>query len=626
MKEKTEKKDDILKEIKDRFREAYDYTDEQYSECISDLEFLKGDQWPEDLKAERVADGRPCLVISKLPVFADMIIGDIRQNEPSITVKGVDSKSDPETAEIISGLMRNIEIVSDAEIAYDTAVESSIQCGIGAFRIVTEYSDDDSFEQDILIKRIKNPFTIYWDPATQEWDNSDARYCFITSKIPRTEFEKLYPDAAMMSFDGRKDRDYFWGDDKTIRVVEYFKKVDVKKHIYLMKDPAGNLFTTDVKPDLQIPELQGWSIEKDRVVESYKIVWYKATQSEIIEGPQDWPGKYIPICMVYGKELNIEGKTYYRGVVRNSKDPQRLYNYSRSTGAEVISLAPKAPYIVTAKMISNYQPVWDQAHKKNFPYLPYEPDPHNPQAVPHRSEPIVVNTGILSEIQISDQEIHDTTGLQLASLGKKSNEKSGRAIIERQKEGDTAQFPYYDNLGRAMRYAGKVILDLIPKIYDTARIVRIINPDNTEKQVVVNQAFGTEGMHKIYDITVGKYDVVVAIGPSYKTQREEAADNMFKMLSVIPQAGPLMADLLFKNLDWPGSAEISKRLKLLLPPQLQQEPGEKSLLPPSPPDPRAIVADRGMAADVQKKELENRQLFNQMKMEEMGGGEDKNAG
>ena len=622
-------KDDILKEIKDRFKEAYDATDQFYLDCLDDLRFLNGEQWPSDLKAERDAEGRPCLVINKLQGFADQIIGDIRQNEPSIKVKPVDSRADPKTAEIFTGLIRNIEMQSDAEVAYDTAAESAVYCGVGAWRIGTDYTDDDVFEQDIIISRIKNPLTICWDPSAQKWDKSDGRYCFITEKIPKDDFQEQYPDASLMPFEGGKDTDIYWGDDKNIRVAEYWKKEPFTKTLYLVQqtDPmtgrGGIIYVTEMEPD---PARLGprWKTLNTRKVESHKIKWWKVSQSEILEGPTDWPGKYIPIVMVYGKELNIEGQTNYRGVIRNAKDPQRLYNYSRSTGAEVTSLAPKSPYLVTAKMIANYQHVWDNAHKRNYPYLAYEIDPANVMASPKRAETIKVNTGIQSEILISDQEMHDTSGLQLAALGKKSNEKSGAAILARQREGDVGSYSFYDNLARAMRYSGRILVDLIPKIYDTPRIIRIVNLDKTSQLVPINQPDTTgESLQQIFNLAVGKYDVSVSIGPSYQSERDEAATNMLNLIRVIPAAGPLIADLLVKNLDWPGADEIEKRLKLLLPPQLQGGNGQPA--PPPRANPADALALKGQAADVQGKELANEKLFNEMQREKAGitteGGE-----
>lgn len=560
----------IIGEIRDRFKEAHDATEEQYRICVDDLKMLDGqNHWPADVLNDRGAD-RPSLTINKLPTFADQVSGDIRQNTPTIKVKPVDSDADPETAEVFTGIIRNIEVQSNGDIAYDTAGEGAVNCGIGAFRIITDYTDDDTFDQDIFLKRIKNPFTIYWDPSAQEFDKSDAQYCFITEKLSRDEFIRKYPDASLQEFDANRDKETYWGDAKNIRVCEYFVKKRTKKTLYLLEDPeSGEQYVRD-------EQVEGYEVVNKRDVETHEITWYKTNGHEILEGPTEFPSRYIPIIMVYGKELTIENNTIYRGVVRHAKDPQRLYNYSRSTNAETVSLAPKAPYIVTAKQIKNYQTMWDTAHKKNWPYLPYDQDG---QALPPtRQAPIQQNTGLLTEIQISDQEMHDTTGLQLSNMGKQSNEKSGRAILARERQGDTANFAYYDNLGRALKYAGKVLVDMIPRIWDTPRIARLLGEGDEEKFVPVNQSFMEDQpdgskIERIYDLTVGKYDVMVTIGPSYNTQREEASDGMTRFIEAVPQAGPLLGDLIAKYQDWPGAQEIERRMKFLLPPGLVQEEG-----------------------------------------------------
>ena len=434
--------------------------------------------------------------------------------------------------------------------------------------------------------------------------------------MPKAEFERQYPKASTSPAEGGHDQDLNWGNDKSVRVVEYWKKEPKTETVYLVEQQdqmtgAVTQFVTKMKPDQNMLD-PSWRVVNKREIEGYTIEWYKATYGEILE-ETTWPGKYIPIVSVFGKETNIESTSTYRGMIRNAKDSQRLYNYSRSTGAEMISLAPKAPFLVTAKQINNYQHIWDNSHKKNYPYLPYDVDPGNPQAIPHRSEPVMVNTGINNEIMISDQELHDTTGLQQASLGMKSNEKSGRAIIARQKEGDVATFAYYDNLARSLRYAGRVLVDLIPKIYDTARMIRIINPDGTDKQVTVNAPSTDEqGMNQMFDLTVGKYDVTVSIGPSYTTQRQETAENMIQFIQAVPQAGMLLADLFAKSLDWPGADKIEERLRLLLPPQIQATlPGAAPPQPPAP-DPMQMIQMKHLEEQAKGAALDNEEKFHRV--------------
>ena len=605
---RTDEKEKLLLEIRDRFDVAQKAVSDLYDEMLDDLNFLDGRQWPDDLKKDRQADGRPCLVIDKTSAFCDQVIGDIRQNEPSIKVKPVDGNSDPDVAEIMTGLIRNIEQQSNAEAAYDTAAENAVYCGQGFFRIATEYCEDDSFDQEIRIQRCKNPFTVYWDPSGQEADHSDARYCFVTERMPRETFDKKYPDAAVFDFGQTKDSNPHWADAKTVRVAEYWRQEEHKKSLYLLRSPfTKEEVVSEVKDE-------GWEVVKKRSVITKKLIWYKTNGRDILEGPTDWAGKYIPICMVYGKELNIEGRTVYRGVVRKAKDPQRLYNYSRSHGAEVTALAPKVPYLVTAKMIGNYQSMWEVAHKKSFAYLPIDVDPALP-SFPKRAEPISQSTAVMAEIQIADQEMHDTTGLQQANMGIRSNEQSGRAILARQREGDTANYVYYDNLARAIRYAGRVLVDLIPKIYDTARMVRILGEDGSDRQVPVNQQVPVQQpdgsvIEKVFDLGLGKYDVVVSVGPSFATQRDEAAASMLDFMKIVPMAGPLVADLLAKNMDWPGAEQISERLAFLLPPQLggpppQPDPNAQQQQGP-PPDPFAELEGQERQAKIEGMLLDNR--------------------
>jgi hypothetical protein len=618
---------DVLKEIKDRFQQAYDYWNWHYNDALLDLHFYDGDQWPVDLKRDRVSEGRPCLTINKLPAFVDQVIGDLRMNQPAIQVSPVDSNGDPETAKILSGLIRNIEQQSEAEVAYDTAAESAIICGYGYFRVNTQYADDDRFEQDIVIERIKNPFSVFFDPLASKFDRSDSRFCFVTEKMAKDDFIRAYGLDASGRWDNHYDRNPFWGDDKSIRIVEYWVKEPVQKKLSLFQNQnSPSLFVSDkplTKDLIAQMEADGLKLVKTRDVESHRVLWYKATSSQILEGPLDWSGKYIPIIPVLGKELNIEGQTKYRGVIRYAKDSQQLYNYSRSTGAELTSLAPKSPYLVTSKQVSKYTHFWDNAHKRNFPYLPYDLDPSNPQVIPHRSEPIQASSAIQSEIMMSDQELHDTTGLQQASLGQKSNEKSGRAIMARQREGDVGSYAFYDNMGRSIKLLGRILIDLIPKVYDTARMIRVMEPDNKSQVVAVNQQMqpgfdpAKEAMSKIYDLTVGKYDVVVKMGPSYTTAREETAQNMIQFMQATPQAGMLIADLFAKSLDWPGAEEIEKRMKAMLPPQVQVAAG---IIPPPKPDPMAEqikqlqIKMAELEAALKQAEVEGKTIENEGKM------------
>lgn len=563
-KKKTIDETDFIRTARKLCDLALELDQDNREKAQEDLKFLDGEeQWPADIKAAREAEGRPCLVINKLPGFLDQVVGDQRQNRPAIKVLPVDDTADPEIAKIYEGLIRNIENTSQADVAYDHAFEHAAGCGYGAFRVVTEYADDDVFEQDIKIKKIDNAFSVVFDPEAKEVDKSDGRFVFIIEDILRETYKERYPDKTPIEFDVKADEGLkSWCTEDTVRVVEYFKKEPITKTIYLLADGT-------VTDKIQ----EGDEVVRERQVKTHKIVWYKIDGYQILEGPKDWSGKYFPIVPVWGKELNINGKRKIRGLVRHAKDPQRMYNYHRSSEVEVTALAPKAPYLLTPKQIDGFESQWQQAYKKNFPYLLFNHDPQEPGA-PKRQLPGQIPTGDAHQVATANDELKATTGIYDASLGNRSNETSGRAIRERKVEGDVATFAYIDNLARAIRHCGRILVDLIPKIYDTERIVRLRGEDGKEEFVPINKTYvdpetGEVGVYN--DLTVGKYDVVVSVGPSYTTQREEAADSMLGFIKAVPQAAPMIGDLIAKNMNWPGAEEIAERLK---PPGVDDENGE----------------------------------------------------
>ena len=601
---------DLIQEIRDRMHLELGNNKQANEVMLEDLEFLEGDNhWPESIENDRIADGRPCLTINKLPAFVDQVSGDLRLNLPSIKIKPIDSDADPETAETMTGMIRAIQNQSSGDVALLTAADSAIQCGKGAYRIITEYEHERTFDQIIKLKRIKNHFTVYFDSSAQEWDKSDANFCFVTTKMDKKEFQKQYPNKSG-EFPGDKDNNIDWDENDKVRIAEYFRRVVTKSKLYLLRNPETG------EESVHNEKFEGMEVLQQRDVETPHIEWYKTNGCDILEGPTVLPGKYIPVVEIYGKELNIEDRTVYRGVVRNSKDSQRLYNYSRSHHAEQTSMAPKIPVFVTAKMIGQYQAQWNTLHKKNWPYILFEADPEAPQG-PQRPAPIPSNPSALAEVQIADQELHDTTGLQLASLGKPSNEKSGKAISARKQEGDRGNIEYHSNIARARRWEGKILVDLIPKIYDTERVVQILKEDGTEESVTINgpQIDANTGMPKTDDagkqkeinLNLGTYDAVVSTGPSYETQREEAADSQVQFYGMLPPAQQAVtSDLIPKNLDWPGADAWEERLKATLPPGLADPDGPPP--PPAPPDPAQELMLEKLKAEVGERLLKHQKL------------------
>ena len=608
----SQKELDKLAFIRERFSKAEeaDFTERQRAE--DDLLFVDGeDQWDPFIRKNREDDNRPCITINKLSTFVDQVVGDQRQNRPCIKAIGVDSKADPKIAEIITGIIKNIEVTSNAEDAYDTAFECAVVCGRGFLRIVTEYAGVDQFDQDIKIKRIANPFTVYLDPNSDELDLSDAEFAFISETLSRDEFKNRFPDAQLVDFTDLPLDAKAWYTADTVRVAEYFEKTIEKKTIYLKNDGT----VTDKDPGKN-------NTKNQREAEIPKIQSYFVSGLEIIDGPHDWPSKFFPIVPVWGKELNVNGERRTRGLVRHAQDAQRMYNYFRSAAVETVALAPKSPFVMEETQIGVHAKKWQSSNIKAWPYLLYKHVDGVPP--PQRQYPEPMNSAIAGEVMTSDQDMRDTTGLQHASLGMVSNERSGKAIEARRAEGDRGTFPFVDNLTRAMKQVGRVIVDLIPTIYDHDRVVRIRGEDGVDQFAPVNvtaqempqvqqQIKGKPVMmgaihpetQVLNDLTVGKYDVVVTVGPSYATQRLEAANSMIAFAGAVPNAAPVMADLMASTMDWPGAEKIAKRLKKTIPPHLLDPSEMEEGGPPPQPDP---MNDPKVALEMVKLQLKEREL------------------
>lgn len=602
--EKTQSSDEeLLAEVRERLQLCIDAEQRNRQDALDDLRFVAGDQWPENVKRQRTVDGRPCLTVNKLPTFLHQVTNDQRQNRPSIKVHPVDDGADVETAEVIQGLIRHIEYSSNADIAYDTAVNSAAAIGFGYFRLTTDYESESSFDQEIRYKRIRNPFTVYLDPSSQEPDGSDARFAIITTEVPKDEFKREYPDASASSMmqRGTGDIGRNWISDDMVRVAEYYRyESEAATLIRLSNGETG------WKDQLiELPE--GVTIVKERESTRKKVCWYKVNGVDVFESaeiPCDW----IPVFPVYGDELDIEGKVIRSGLVRHAKDPSQMYNFWMTSATEEIGLRPKAPYIGAEGQFEGHEAEWAQANIRSYPYLEYKPTTVDGQLAPapQRQPMIDIPTGVLQMAMHAADNIKSTTGIFDASLGAKGNETSGRAIVARQREGDVANFHYSDNLTRTIRHVGRCILSMIPRIYDAERVVRILGEDETVATARVNQPLAQPEVDEksgaiktvLNDLTIGKYDVTVTAGPSYSTLRQEAADAMIQFGQSWPKLMDIAGDKVVKAMDWPGAEEIAERIEKTIPPEIRGS--EEDQQPQIPPE----IQQHLQQADAYIKQLE----------------------
>lgn len=600
---KSDDNGEIVKTVRDLLAQAWEHDRDNRRDAASDLAFLAGDQWPERVRREREASGRPMLTINQLPQFLRQVTNDIRQANLAIKVSPVDDQSDPNLAKVYNGILKQIQYQSSAQHVYATAAEHQTGCGMGHWRVVTQYADDSAFDQEIRIKLISNPMAVYWDPAAVEPDRSDAMWCVVTELMPKATFKAKYPQASEAGVDVHDENAQsriFWSTSDDVRLAEYWVKEPYKKTLALMPDGSTLDITGMSKAELAFmpPPV------RTREQECHKVVQYLVSGAEILSGPHEWTGKHIPIVPLIGSEIPLERRTYRYGLIRFARDPQQLYNFYRTATAEMLGLQPKAPYLVTPKMIAKYKGVWDSANQQNRPYLPYDPDPDAPGGAPRREQPPVMPTALVQEAQIASDDMKRTTGIYDASLGAKSNEQSGRAILARQREGDVANYHYADNLQRSLEYCGRILIDLIPKVYDNERVIRLMGDDDTEEPVRINQVIMAGPMGEpivLNDLSAGRFDIRVTIGPSYSTKRMEAADSMMQFLQAYPAAAPLIGDLIAKAMDFPEAEEIAKRLKNAVPPQILVDPEDPATQPPPPPNP---LDDPMARAELQTKQAQ----------------------
>lgn len=552
------KNEEILALAAKRAKLAADADNLNRTEALDDMRNIAGYQWPDDVQEARESAGRPCLTVNRLPQFLRQVTGDLRNMNPAIKIIPADMSSSEDDAKMIEGVIRQIQYESDASSVYEKSAESAAACGMGFFRVLTEYAGEDTFDQKIMIESVNNPFSVYFDPEARKPTREDARWCLITQIMTEDAFEEAYPGKSAVSVDqsGIGDGLEFWRQNGEVVVAEYFWKEAKTKTITQLA--SG-----------EVIEGKGGPGAKTRSVDYDVIMWAKVSGVDVLEGPREFPGSHIPVIAVVGEELHIGDRIYRSSVIRFAKDPQRLYNYWRSAQTELIALQPKAPYLVTAKQVAGLETIWGEANDSNRAYLPYNPDDKAP--APQRSLPPVPSSGMMQEVGLAADDMKATTGIYDAGLGQKSNEQSGIAIRQRQMESDVSTSIYSDNMAKAIEQCGRVIVSMIPKIYDTARMLATVGEDDEPGIVPVNQPMLTQdGPVTVNDLTKGKFNVRVAVGPNYTTRRQETAESMMQFIQAFPPAAQIAGDLIAKSMDWPDADKIAERLKKMLPPGMAE--------------------------------------------------------
>lgn len=579
----------VIAEAKDRFRRCADWESETRARALDDLKFSLGDpdngwQWPDGMLNSRDDEQKVSLTLNKVRVHCLQIENETRKNKPSVNIRPTGNGATYEAAQVFEGIVRHIEYISRAQSAYITANKFQVRCGVGYTRIVTDYLGENTFDQEIFIRRVKDPTTIYLDPDINEEDGLDARFGFVFDDIPKDEFRSKYPGnedvSASSAIGDGLDLGYITEDH--VRVVEYFRKVEVRDQLCQALDPITGALVTVQKSKVPAEvwdALMATMDKKHREVTSHKVEWYSIAGQKVLD-KRDWPGIYIPIFRAVGEETVVEKQLDRKGHVRNMKDAQRQYNFWASATTESIALQPVQPWILDPTSIEENESVWGTANSKKHAYLPWKKydDQGRELPEPQRVAPPNVPQALIEGMNTAQQEMMMTTGQYQAQMGENENAKSGKAISERQAQGDNATYHFTDGMAVMIRAIGKALVDLIPKIYDSpGRIIKILAEDMTEEELqidpnakqayVLKQRQEGQNVRAIFNPTVGTYDVEADIGPDYATKRQEAFNALTQLMAANKELVLVAGDLLMKAADFPMADELAERLRRMVPPQ-----------------------------------------------------------
>lgn len=546
------------------------------AEALMDVKFAAGDQWPVEIQNSRNLESRPCLTINKIDAYIRQVTNQQRMQRPRIKVHPVNNLADYKIAQVIEGITRHIEVNSNADTAYDTAFDYAVRMGWGYWRINTRYVSEDSFDQEIYIDTIDNPFTVYFDPNSILPDGSDAERCLITTVMDKKIFRENYPSAD----DGANFQQRSTGDDtaswitkEDIRVAEYFWIERERAKLYLLSDGTSGFADSD--NFFARVEAAGLTVVDERDSFRKAVKWIKCTAMEVLE-EKTWAGKYIPVVPCYGAQVIVDDKRKKYGLVRFAKDPQRMYNFWRTSMTESVALAPKAKWLLAEGQDEGHENEWAMANIKSTPVLRYKQKDieGQPAPAPTRLQPEPPPQGIMEAAGAISADLQMVLGV-LDPNQLPSGNISGKALAGQQNQVDLSNFHFYDNMTRSIRQTGKIILDLIPKIYDTQRVMRIIGSDGQPDMTTINEQ--SEIGEVLNDVTVGEYDVVMDTGPGFQTKRQQAVESMMPLLQGNAELFNIAGDLVFRNMDFPGADVIADRLAAMNP---LAQIDEKSDIPP----------------------------------------------
>lgn len=582
--------DAVLSRAKRRFKNSQDWEGTSHNRGYEDMKFLFGDpdngwQWDESMRRRRLFDKRPCLTVNKTHVHWLSVVNDGKAQKPSISVHPVSNGATYEAAQAFEDVIRHIEYTSNAQAAYDKALEWQVGCGLGYWRVETRYVDDNAFDQEIFISEVDDPLSIYLDPDIKQQDGSDARYAFIFKEFPTPEFKMKYPDAGEVGENTNMgETGMTWLRPGYIRVAEYFEVIEKKDTMYGFTAPDGSVRTLlksqmseQEKADIERAKEMGHEIQERKSTQK-QVWWYLIAGDKIIDRRR-WPGKYIPLVRCIAEEIVLDGKLDRKGLVRYLKDPQKQYNYNASAQVEFVALQGKTPWLASMGAVAGYEQYYKTANHINHAWLPYNDvdEDGNKHERPQRADPPKFSEGYQLGMEAAAEQMKMATGQNDALMGAPSNETSGVAIDKRARQGERATYHFVDGQAKAIRFTGKILIDLIPKVMDAKRVMRIRGESGDMREIHIDPT-NPQGIQKnenehgtlmILNPSVGLFDVVADIGPNYETRRQEAFNAFREIAAKNPELMQVAGDLMFKAADFPMADELAKRLENWISPAIR---------------------------------------------------------
>jgi hypothetical protein len=613
-KAKPDGDEDILERARERFAYAMKIDDDNRKRQSEATRFVyePGAQYTKDARTKREKWGDPCMEFPQLKQFVNQVVNDQRLNRPGVRVHPAGGEASEEVAELLQGLVRGIEYESRAEAIYDNAYQHSVVGGRGYWRLYAEYESDDSFNQRLRMAWIPDPLTCVMDPDYKEPDGSDRNWGFVFDTIRRDEFARKYPKASPIDFTA--DVKLWYPDGEHVIIADYYERVAIPRDLAMLSD--GTVAWADEIPKM-LPA--GIEVMRTRKSNDYRVDWYTIGGGQTILERHEWPGTIVPIVCTTGDEIVVEGRRIYAGLVEQAMDSQRLFNFGMTQQAIHLGLTPRAPYLAEVGQTEGLEQIWNKANEMNLSVLPYKAKSidGNMVPMPQRQMASTPDAGWITWSQQMTALMRSTIGMYENSLGMRSQEVSGRAILAREKQGDTSTFHFQDNLSRAIALTGRIILDALPHYYDTERILYIVQPDGERKEVTINQYDPTGALDAIArkDVTVGKYAVTSEAGPSYATKRQETAETINQIVQAYPMLMQVAGDLVMKAQEVPDAELFAERLRLTLPPAIQQAIQQQSERDgdqkPLPPEVQAHLAQAAQAMEQMQQQLQQFAAENQ---------------